>query len=111
MHECQFFPDLGFAMEIFEARRIANAWESARGAASGTPRTNRPHRARRGGDEVEWASEPLVVGLAMTLLPPLGATLLWSSRRFSETAKLMLTVYAGFMTVVVAALLVVIARG
>jgi hypothetical protein len=55
---------------------------------------------------VQWAESPIAIGLLLTLLPPLGVTLLWASRRFSRAAKIGVTTYAAVVSVAAIALVV-----
>lgn len=52
------------------------------------------HRVYQAPRESSWA--PLVTGLALFALPPVGVAMVWSSRRYDATAKLALTIFSGF---------------
>jgi hypothetical protein len=47
---------------------------------------------------------PLVVGLLMTILPPLAVTLVWSSTRMPRAAQIALTLYGALATLALTAI-------
>ena len=53
-----------------------------------------------------WA--PVLTGLALLALPPIGVAMVWSSPRYDATAKLALTIFSGF-TMCLAAIVTIFA--
>ncbi len=90
--DCIFIPDMDIALQFIEARRRAADLD-------------RPARDDREILAVPTAFEaPLVVGLLMTILPPLAVTMVWSSPRFSPSARIALTLYGALVTATFAAI-------
>ena len=94
--DCQFIPNMDVAVQFIEARQIAIALGKP---ARRVPRTASPR-----------LYDPLAIGLLMTVMPPVGVPLLWASHRFTREAKIALTLYATFMTAVLATLAIVAMR-
>jgi hypothetical protein len=98
--DCVFIPDMDLALQFIEARRLAEEEAGVRAR-------------QRGRDDLiaaglpQWSLDtPVVLGLLMTFLPPLAVTLVWSSRRFSRTAQIALTLYGGFTMVLMAGIVI-----
>ena len=64
------------------------------------------YRASSSAREPAWV--PLVTGLVLLALPPVGVAMVWSSRRYDATAKLALTIFSGF-TMCLAAIVTIFA--
>jgi len=98
--DCVFIPDMDIALQFAEARQKAAGMHSVRDLVldDGLPRL--PRTAR---------DTPLVLGLLMTLVPPLAVTMVWSSSRLPRAAQIALTLYGAltmlaFTAIAIAAL-------
>jgi hypothetical protein len=94
--ECVFIPDMDIALQFIEGRRRA-----AEAAGLGVP----PGPALPSSLPAVLES-PLVLGLLMTVVPPLAVTLLWSTPRLPRSAQIALTLYGALTTLVLGAILV-----
>jgi hypothetical protein len=84
--DCIFIPDMDIAMQFIEARRRAAG-------------LYRPARIDREPAPPSAFDAPLILGLLMTVLPPLAVTMVWSTPRFSRAARIALTLYGALVTV------------
>lgn len=92
--DCIFIPDMDMALQFIEARRRADDIVDRRAR-----RRDRAHLPA----SPSALDTPVVLGLLLTVIPPLAVTMIWSTSRFSRTAQLALTVYGALVTVVLAA--------
>ena len=97
--DCVFIPDMDIALQFIEARRRAEGMD-------------RKPDVRDDLRLPVWRlsgvlETPLVLGLLMTVLPPLAVTLVWSTPRLPRTAQIALTLYGALTTVVLAAIAIV----
>jgi len=90
--DCVFIPNMDIAMQFIEARRRAADLA-------------RPDRDDLTALPMAFDT-PLVLGLLMTVLPPLAVTLVWSTPRFSRAAQVALTIYGALVTVAFAAVVI-----
>jgi hypothetical protein len=88
LHDCLCLPDYHIMKSFYDARRKVDEME-------------RPAPGRGA-----WTESPVAIGLLLTILPPLGVTLLWASRRFSRAAKIGVTAYAAAVSIAALALVV-----
>jgi hypothetical protein len=89
---------MDMALQFIEARRRAD--DIVEGRAR---RRDRGHPAAL----PSALDTPVVLGLLLTVLPPLAVTMIWSTSRFSRTAQLALTLYGALVTVLLAAIAIV----
>jgi hypothetical protein len=82
---------MDIAMQFIEARRRAVDLD-------------RPSRADREPPVPLTFDTPWMLGLLMTVLPPLAVTMVWSTPRFSRSACIALTLYGALVTVAFAAI-------
>ena len=83
LHDCLFIPNIEQLIELAEARRVINGREQNLFAPA------------KSNVELGFTS-PLAIGMALTFLPPLAVSLVWSSRHFNHAAKVAITVYGMF---------------
>jgi len=89
--DCVFIPDMDIALQFIEARRRAAGLDRPAPADSSPPALPAVF------------DTPLVLGLLLTVLPPLAVTIVWSSPRFSASARIALTLFGALVTVAYAA--------
>jgi hypothetical protein len=89
--DCIFIPDMDMALQFIEARRRAADIDDARDRAALPALPT-------------LLDTPVVLGLLLTVLPPLAVTMIWSTPRFSRTAQMALTLYGALVTVLLAAI-------
>jgi hypothetical protein len=87
LHDCLCIPDYHIMKAFYDARRQAAEKELRPAVAAAPP----------------WSENPVTVGLLLTLVPPLGVTLLWASRRFSRAGKIGVTAYAAAVSIAIVA--------
>jgi hypothetical protein len=90
-----FIPDMDVVLEFIEARRRAAGMGRFRALDEPLPRV-----------PTTQMDTPLVLGLLMTVLPPLAVTMVWSSTRLPRAAQIALTLYGALTTIVFAAIAV-----
>ncbi|HEY3820747.1 MAG TPA: hypothetical protein VGL81_26455 [Polyangiaceae bacterium] len=93
--DCVFIPDMDVVLEFIEARRRAAGMGRFRALDEPLPRV-----------PTTQMDTPLVLGLLMTVLPPLAVTMVWSSTRLPRAAQIALTLYGALTTIVFAAIAV-----
>jgi hypothetical protein len=86
---------MDLAMQFVEARRQAAGMARIRDLArdEGVPALPR-----------SVMETPLVLGLLMTVLPPLAVTMVWSTSRLPRAAQIALTLYGALTTIAFAAI-------
>jgi hypothetical protein len=87
LYDCVFLPDIEVVQAFVAARQRIDDLDERR---------RRVFFDREG---------PLVVGVLLTLIPPIGVTFLWASRRFSNVAKVAVSCYGALVTAILALLL------
>jgi hypothetical protein len=92
--DCVFIPDMDLALQFAEARRQAAGMDRIRDLARDEPFPAVPRSAM---------DSPLVLGLLMTVLPPLAVTMVWSTSRLPRAAQIALTLYGALTTIAIAA--------
>jgi hypothetical protein len=93
--DCVFIPDMDVAVQFIEARRQAAGMDRIRDLARDATLPGLP---------VPVMETPLVLGLLMTVLPPLAVTMVWSTSRLPRAAQIALTLYGALTTLAFAAI-------
>jgi hypothetical protein len=93
--DCIFIPDMDIALQFIEARRQAAGMDRIRDLARDDALPSLPTTAM---------DTPLVLGLLMTILPPLAVTMVWSSSRLPRMAQIALTLYGALTTLALTAI-------
>jgi hypothetical protein len=88
--DCVFIPDMDIALQFIEARRQAAGMSRIRDLARDEGLPALPTTAM---------DTPLVLGLLMTVLPPLAVTMVWSTSRLPRAAQIALTLYGALTTI------------
>jgi hypothetical protein len=94
--DCIFIPDMDVALQFIEARRRAADMDVGRERA-------RDHGLAPLPALPTVTDTPLVLGLLMTVLPPLAVTMVWSTNRLPRAAQIALTLYGALVTIALAA--------
>lgn len=95
--DCIFIPDMDVAMQFIEARRQAAGMNRIRDLARDEALPGLPLTAM---------DTPLVLGLLMTVLPPLAVTMVWSTSRLPRAAQIALTLYGALTTIALTAIVI-----
>jgi hypothetical protein len=93
--DCVFIPDMDIALQFLEARRQAAGMHRVRDLARDDRLPSLP---------TSVMETPLVLGLLMTVLPPLAVTMVWSTSRLPRPAQIALTLYGALTMVALTAI-------
>lgn len=93
--DCVFIPDMDIALQFIEARRQAAGIDRIRDLAREPLLPALPMSAM---------VTPIVLGLLMTVVPPLAVTMVWSSTRLPRAAQIALTLYGALTMIALTAI-------
>ena len=93
--DCVFIPNMDIALQFIEARRQAAGIDRIRDLAREPLLPALPMSAM---------VTPIVLGLLMTVVPPLAVTMVWSSSRLPRAAQIALTLYGALTMVALTAI-------